>query len=506
MDSRLLSFNRILFYAFLFFTYSPDAKAQTNLLLNWAKSFNPDRPAFNDAKSLITDASGNIYVTGSFYGTADFDPSEGVANLTSTGTSDIFLAKYDANGNYVFAKGMKGPKMEWGTAIAVDTSGNVYLTGVFEDTVDFDPSTKVAKLTSTGNFDIFIAKYDTNGKYIYAKSMEGTDDSRSTAIAVDNNRNTYIIGYFFGVSDFFPGKGVANLTSSGGCDLFLAKYDTNGNYVYGKSIGGKGYDSGSGIAVDKSGNVCITGKFARIVDFDPGMGVVNLTCQGNENIFLAKYDTNGNYIFAKSMGGKRTDLSNAIAVDTNGNSYITGFFEGTADFDPSDRTATLTSPEPYGLYIAKYDSNGNYIYAKSVSGGKGVIGESIAVDNSGSTYITGHFEGTADFDPSDGVANLTSPGRTKDMSGYESDLFIAKYDTNGNYVYAKSMGGKGYDISSDIALDGNGNIYITGEFKTPANFDPSVSTYDLKSESASAPFVASYREKSNATEDNELKK
>ena len=502
MNYRISSLARILLFTLMFFISLPTAKAQTDISLHWAKALNG---WYVDAKSLITDTSGNTYVTGSFSSTADFDPGEGVAKLTSTGKIDIFLAKYDVNGNYVYAKGMGGTDMEWGTAIAVDNIGNVYITGLFEGAVDFDPNTRHGKLTSTGHFDMFLAIYDTNGKYVYAKSVGGTGYDKGVAIALDSIGNAYVTGYFFGVSDFCPGKGVVNLTSSGGCDLFLAKYDVNGNYVFAKNMGGKGFDSGSGIAIDNSG-VYITGSFHWTADFDPGMGVANLNSTGNENIFLAKYDTNGNYIFAKGMGGTRTDMSNAIALDVSGNAYITGYFEESADFDPSGGVAFLISAKPCGLFLAKYDTNGNFVYAKSVSGGKGVIGEAIAVDNSGNTYITGRFEGTADFDAGAGVANLSSPGRTEGMSGYESEVFLAKYDTKGNYVYAKSMGGKGYDIGSDIAIDGSGNIYITGEFETPAHFATSDDTYNLKSESPSATFVASYREKSITREDSELKK
>ncbi|WP_121331106.1 SBBP repeat-containing protein [Flavobacterium sp. 81] len=176
-------------------------------------------------------------------------------------------------------------------------------------------------------------------------------------------------------------------------------------------------------------------------------------------------------------------------------STLPDFFENEADFDPGIGTAISSAPEPSGMFLAKYNAEGDYIYAKSMSGGRGVIGNAIAVDSTGNAYVTGYFEGTVDFDPSAEIAKLTSPGRTKETTGYEADIFLAKYDIKGNYIYAKSMGGKDYDKGHGIALTTDGRIYLAGTFDSPASFDPLNNANFVKLKKATyGAFLASYSE------------
>ncbi|MBI2967709.1 MAG: SBBP repeat-containing protein [Bacteroidetes bacterium] len=182
------------------------------------------------------------------------------------------------------------------------------------------------------------------------------------------------------------------------------------NYQWTKSIGSTGYDFGSSVAIDAGGNAFITGYFSGTADFDPSAGTANLTSVGGYDIFFAKYDSNGNYLWAKSIGSSGNDKGKGIAVDGSGNTYITGYFTGTADFDPSAGTANLTSVGFYDIFFAKYDSNGNYLWAKSIGSSVTDYGYSIAIDAGGNACITGSFTGTADFDPSAGTANLTPVG------------------------------------------------------------------------------------------------
>ncbi|MDP4284860.1 MAG: SBBP repeat-containing protein [Bacteroidota bacterium] len=492
-DFTLLTSPHLLFAAiFLFATFTTNA--QTNLGLNWVKGLNNGQAGSGNvfSSSIAVDGSGNVYVTGYFSGTIDFDPGAGVANLVSAGVYDIFIAKYDAAGNYVYAKSMGGTGYySYSSSLAVDGSGNVYVTGYFQGTVDFDPGAGVANLVSAGDYDIFIAKYDAAGNYVYAKSMGGTGYDRANGLVVDGSGNVYITGFFEYTADFDPGTGVANLVSAGGLDVFIAKYDATGNYVYAKSMGGTGNNYGSSLAVDGSGNVYVTGFFADTVDFDPGTGVTNLVSAGDDDIFIAKYDATGNYVYAKSMGGTGYDRGNCLAVDGSGNVYVTGYFQDTADFDPGAGVANLVNNAgSEDIFIAKYDAAGNYIYAKSM-GGIGTDQSSyLALDGSGNTYITGLFQDTVDFDPGAGVANLVSAGGL--------DVFIAKYDATGNYVYAKSMGGIGYEAASSLAVDGSSNVYIMGNYYDTADFDPGAGVYNLTSLNFRDIFIGKYSECSSA--------
>jgi len=437
----------------------------------WAKKFGD---IGNDVGyGIAVDSSGNTYTTGSFNGTVDFDPGPGTANLTSAGGNDIFITKLDANGNYVWAKNLGGSSEEIGHSITVDSSGNTYTTGFFYSTADFDPNSGVANLTSAGGTDIFITKLDANGNYVWAKNLSGISDDIGNRIAVDSSGNTYTTGSFNGTADFDPGPGVANLTSAGINDIFITKLDANGDYVWAKNLSGISDDIGYSIAVDSSGNTYATGYFSGTADFDPGPGVANLTSAGGNDIFITKLDANGDYVWAKNLGGSNNDVGYSIAVDSSGNTYTTGFFYGTADFDPNSGVANLTAAGINDIFITKLDTNGNYVWAKNLGGSNNDVGNSIAVDSSGNTYTTGYFSGTADFDPGPGVANLTFAGI--------NDIFIAKLDANGNYVWAKNLSGSSNDVGNSIAVDSSNNTYTTGYFAGTADFDPDSGVANLTS-------------------------
>jgi hypothetical protein len=446
-------------------------KAQDPSLI-WAKGFGNEFPGggANQVLDIKIDGSGNRYMTGYFTGTADFDLGVGIAYLTGAGSTDIFLAKYDASGNYLWAKSIGGTGNDEGASLAMDGSGNVLLTGYFSGTVDFDPGVVTTNLTSAGFTEIFLAQYDVSGNYMWAKGMSGTDflGNRGTSLCLDGSGNVLMTGFFSGTTDFDPGVGTANLTSAGNTEIFLAKYSASGNYVWAKNMGGTGQDVGTSIAVDGSGNVLLTGYFSSTADFDPGAGTANLTSSGNNDMFLAKYDVSGNYVWANRIGGTSGDRAASLVLDGSGNVLLTGYFDGTVDFDPGAGTANLTSAGTDEIFFAKYDVSGNYVWVKSIAGPGFDQGVSLALDGSGNVLLTGFFNGTADFDPGAGAINLTSVG--------SNDIFLAKYDASGNYLWAKSMGGTGTDQGASLALDGSGSVYLAGAFINTVDFDPGVGT------------------------------
>jgi len=199
--------------------------------------------------SIAVDGSGNVYTTGYFQGTADFDPSAGIFNMTSAGGTDIVVSKLDLLGNFVWAKQMGGALNDRGYSIAVDGSGNVYTTGYFQDTVDFDPGPGTFNMTSAGLEDIFVSKLDLLGDFVWTKQMGGTSDDNSNSIAVDGSGNVYTTGRFFGTADFNPGAGIFMLTSAGNWDIFISKLDLLGNFVWAKQMGGISLDKGTSIAI-----------------------------------------------------------------------------------------------------------------------------------------------------------------------------------------------------------------------------------------------------------------
>jgi hypothetical protein len=467
----------------LIFTFiTPQRVVADDVAYGWAKSIGGS--SADIGYSTAVDSSGNVYTTGSFQGTVDFDPGAGVANLTSAGSTDIFVSKLDSNGNYVWAKSIGGVTADTGRSITLDSLGNFYTTGSFQGTVDFDPGVGTANLTSTGSDDIFISKLDSSGNYVWAKNVGGVSAEAGNSIAFDASGNVYTTGSFQGTVDFDPGAGTANLVSTAGNpDIFVSKLDSNGNYVWAKKMGGSFGDVGKFVALDVSGNVYTIGNFSFIdADFDPGAGTANLMSAGNTDIFVSKLDSNGNYVWAKSIGGGSTDEGYSTAVDSSGNVYAAGYFSNSADFDPGAGVANLTSAGSTDIFVSKLDSNGNYIWAKSIGGSSTDIGYSTAVDSSGNVYAAGYFSNSADFDPGAGVANLTSAGST--------DIFVSKLDSNGNYIWAKSIGGSSTDIGNSTAVDSSGNVYTTGSFQDTADFDPGAGTANLTSAGSTDIFIS----------------
>ena len=377
------------------------------------------------------DELGNVYNTGSLNG-------------------DMFISKHDNNGNLIWLKSTSGSSGV-GLSLAVDGDGNVISTGRFQGTVDFDPGPGTYNLSSSGAGDIFIAKLDTNGDFVWAKKFGGTEVDEAYKVAVDGNGNVYTTGTFFGTVDFDPGVGTYNLTSAGpGNDIFICKLGANGNFLWAKSIevtfGGGGI--GMSIALDESGNIYATGVFTGVADFDPGVGEYILNSTSDDG-YVSKFDNDGNFIWARNISDLGGDMGIEIALDNNDNVYAVGGIDS--------------------AFIIKLNVNGDFEWLGTLNGAS--AGYGIATDGNGNVLTTGSFAGTIDFDPGVGTSNLTSVG--------DYDIFIGKLGTSGNFVWAKNIGGSDYDSGESIAIDDGGNIYLTGEFGDTVDFDPGDGVYNL---------------------------
>ncbi|MCC7356562.1 MAG: SBBP repeat-containing protein [Candidatus Doudnabacteria bacterium] len=441
--------------------------------------------------SLKLDGDGNIYSTGAFSGTVDFDPGAGTSNLVSAGLTDIYISKLDSNGDFVWAKKIGGTGSERSNSIVVDSSGNSYITGKFEGTVDFDPGVGTTNLVAGSFYDIFITKLDVDGNFVWAKSFAGGGNGfydEGKFVTLDNDNNVYSTGTFDGTTDFDPGAGTANLSSTGGLgnrDVYISKLDVSGNYVWAKAfVGASDTDTGRSIVFDASNNVYSTGTFRGQVDFDPGAGTATLTSSGSNDIFVSKLDSSGVYVWAANMGGTSADYGNDIQLGNDGNLYISGPMGGNGDFDPGVGTTTLLSADG-GIYVSVLDSSGNYVSATNFGAGASyATAMRMAMDSDDNIYITGYFGGTADFDPGSGTTNLISAGGPYDM-------FLAKYDSDINLLWAKSFGSAaGNDYSYDVTLDSSDVIYYTGGFTNTVDFDPGSDTSNLVSAGSDDAFVS----------------
>jgi hypothetical protein len=290
----------------------------------WARQIGNNFSGNEYAYSIAVDGTGNVYTTGQFQGTSDFDPGTGIFTLATGGSRDIFVSKLDSSGNFVWAKQFAGNNINVGNSIVVDASGNVYTAGYFKDSVDFDPGSAALIFVSHGQEDIFVSKLDASGNLVWARQMGGGVQDIATSIALDASGNVYTTGYYWTTADFDPGPGIYNLTSSANSDIFISKLDASGNFAWAKSQGGTGYDRAYSIAVDSFGTVYTTGYFFGTGDFDPGGGTVNLTSFNySYDIFVSKLFSNGSLAWVKQLGGAKQEEGNSIAVDGSGNVFGT---------------------------------------------------------------------------------------------------------------------------------------------------------------------------------------
>ncbi|HEY1054972.1 MAG TPA: SBBP repeat-containing protein, partial [Emticicia sp.] len=412
----------------------------TNYTPNMTALVSVKGPMFENNPSIGVDALGNFYILGMYSGSVTF----GTNTFTSSGHSDMYIAKYNKSGALQWAQSAGGASGELGAGIAVDANGNVYITGGFQGTATFG----TGSVTSAGSLDIFVTKYNTNGVFQWVQSAGSTGDDVGGSIALDGSGNIYLTGYYTNTATF----GTFSVSSqSFSADVFVAKCNTNGAFQWVKSAGGAGSDSGAGIGVDATGNIYVTGSYAAIATF----GGTQVTSNGNLDIFLAKYDNSGAFQWVKSAGGTSYDSGADLAVDSEGNIYITGSYWETISFG----TNSITSQGSRDIFIAGYDGNGNAIWAKSAGGTQLEGAWGIAVDEAG-VYITGHYSSPVSF----GSKTITP-------NGTQYDILVAKYTkSTGNFAWVQTAGGAGKDEGTAIAVDNSGNVYVIGNFAGTATF------------------------------------
>lgn len=349
--------------------------------------------------------------------------------------------------------------------------------------------------------------------YAWAKDFGGAGNAEAKSIAQDTAGNIYIAGQFFATVDFDPGAGTTSLTSNGGSqDVFLVKLDVNGDFVWARQFSGPNFEFGGYLVIDAAGDILLTGSYLGSVDMDPGAGTLTLTSAGGADIFECKVNSAGNLVWARSCGGSDNDYAYGITIDGSGNTFVTGGFKATADFDPGAGVFNLTaSGSSEDMFVFSLDQNGGFRWAAHSNNAASDNAEGIATDASGNVYIagvtsggtvwkfnntgtlqwtrntttlrasavepdqsgniyvTGYFSTTADLDPGAGTYNVTAIGTF--------DVYVQKLDANGDFAWGRAVGSAGYDYGYDIALDPSGAPYVAGAFDGNMDFDPGAGTY-----------------------------
>ena len=455
-------------------------------------------------KASAIDADTN-YINGSlFQNTINVNPN-GTTNLTAPGlTTQIALAKYDKHGNLLWGKHFGGTTTsEAPHGIGTDAQKNIYVTGYFGSTTttgalnaNFNPAGG-GTISTQGNEDIFVAKYDKDGNYQWAFGLGNIGQEtqeRAWDISTDAAGNIYVVGGFHGTMNFNPlGTALSLSLPDASAGLFIAKYNTNGICLWAEILDVKGTsvftETYATCDLDNFGNLYVAGNFRGAgVNFNPLATTTTLSSVGQNDIFIARYNTsNGTLFWVKQIGGAAQDLVSpgALRCDNNGNPYFTGRLSGTGsvDFDPSAAIKSITNS---ALYITTYDSSGNLRYAEGMNSGAGDGGHRIEFDNNNNVFIAGWMNGTATF----GTISRTAFSPT-------ADCFLAKYSNDlTNCFWAFNFGGTGSsdnNIVAGLSVDQENNPIITGQlYGTNADIDPSANTKYFSSIGNNDCFVIKY--------------
>jgi Secretion system C-terminal sorting domain/Beta-propeller repeat len=439
----------------------------------WAKRlggpYDINFPNSANGLSITTDLSGNIIVAGSFNGMIDVNPDPGITTmLTSLGAAEGFILKLNPNGDYLWSQQIGNTGGDVVNSVTTDLSGNVFATGSFSATVDFDGSAATTNVTSLGQSDVFVLKLSSTGTFVFVKTFGGTTTEIGNAIQIDCAGNIYTTGYFGNgaagaTADFDPGAGTVTLSSKGGSDVFISKLNSSGNYLWAVSFGSSvttlAADQGNAITIDDQGNVFVAGTFRATnsitpVDFDPGAGVDNKFVVGAQDVFVTKLNATGNYLFSFTAGSFTNDFPYAIAIDAEDNINIVGSFSGSMDFDPDPGldvilvpVLTPSSTNSTDLFVAKYGPTGVLLNVNTIGSDGTDIGYGMVIDGANNFYLTGILSGVADFDPSASTVNITPKGI--------QDGFVTKWNFCGN------IGGLPTSAKTKLKMVGLSNLPTT---------------------------------------------
>lgn len=386
----------------------------------------------------------------------------------------LLAAGFSKSQNTAWVKQIGSEGAEGPTAIANDRWGNVYLSGSFVDSTDFDPGPGVhTVICDTAN--MFIAKYDSSAHIKWVRVFRGTYAQHISSLAVDASGGIYAIGNFSATCDFDPGPGVYNATAMAiYSDMFIVKLDSSANFEWVHTYGYMQEDEAKGLAIDASDNVYIAGKFVQVGYFDTTTAGV-LQDKGLGDGFLLKLNKTGGFVWVKQIGGPDAQHVKSVHLDGSGNIYLTGYYQDMTDFDPGPDSFKVNS-HPWGpdAFVCKLDQSGNFMWVKTAGGGSvlsSTSGEGITVDGQGNILVSGAFSDSSDFDPGPGTHMLYSSGSV--------DGFIWKLDAGGNFLWVRQISAPLWDDARTIAVDGANSIYFTGLFGPGTDFDPGPATYTL---------------------------
>jgi Beta-propeller repeat len=419
----------------------------------WSTHFGGATAGVDSAKptGIVVDSAGASFVLGTLNGTVNF----GGGSLTSAGGGDVYLVKYSSSGSHLWSRRFGGTQNEVPKGIAVDTGGNVLITGYFRGSVDFGGGALSAGTSAAG----FLAKYSSSGAHVWSRRLSSGDvTDEGTAVGTDGAGNVLVAAGFFGTVNFGGGA----LTSAGSEDIALLKYNSAGTFLWSKRIGGSGDEITMSLSADRTtGEFLIAGYFAGTVDFGGG----RLTSAGANDVFVARYDASGVHQWSRRWGSNYDDKAFSCDLDGLGNAVVTGVFTSNVDFG-GGTISNVGGTGSGDIFLVKLSSAGDHLWSKGFGSSltANQYGYGVAFDASGSVLLTG------------AIVMLSSPytidfgGGPFTGDGY-SNTFIAKFGSDGSHIWSKRfLGGGGHTMGLGITSDSGNNVLATGYFDYSINF------------------------------------
>jgi len=417
------------------------------------------------ATNVCLDNQGNVIVGGYYEGRIDVDPGSGYQYLEHVDDRDAYIAKLNPSGDLIWAIGLVGQVDNGIREIKGDAAGFIYVLGSFYGTIDMDPSEEDLVFNSKGESDVFIGKFDPNGHLVWAREIGNEKYNFCNAFMMDDLGNLFISSNFSRTLDCDPDEGIVNLTSfNDRYDFFLLKLNADGQFVWVKHFKGESYENAISIDMDSNGNIYLAGYFYQNIDLDPGIESSMFYSQGEDDAFICKLDSNGDLIWANSMGGDGDDNAGHLTLDSFGNFYISGSYDNSIDLDPGLNEFEIGG-SVYSGYIAKYSQDGDFIWARNIASAPSAYIYDMKIDPQGNIMATGYFRGDRDFDPSDEEYVLNNASSME-------DIFVLRLNESGQLIWAKAFVGIGQDYGHSIAIDDEGNIFTAGGFGNSVDFDP----------------------------------
>jgi len=412
----------------------------------WSKRYGDT--ADDRGQAVAVDAWGNVTITGHLDGATDFGGGRvsSYVHASMGPTVDVVVAAYTASGAYRWARVIGSDSAEEGKGIATDSAGNVLVTGNQSSyAVDFGGGVQFSR----GGYDAFVAKYSSAGSWVWSRTVGGTGFDQGNAVAADASGSVFVTGYM-GASLSGADLGGGPLFSAGQSDAFLVKYSSTGAHLWSRRFGSTGNDAGWAADVDLIGNVLVAGTFEGSVDFGGGA----LSSSGLRDVFVVKYTSGGQFVWAKKFGGSGDETVFGLAVDSVGDVALAGKFQNSINFGGGN----LSSAGGDDGFVAKIlGASGAHVWSKRFGGANGDVATGVDVDAANNVVAAGYFYGSVDFG---GGA----------LPGLGTDAFAAKYSPSGGHVWSRRYGSSDSQIADGVAVAANGEVTLTGFFNATVDF------------------------------------